>query len=95
MIELLASIAIIAYCVYKSLKNKSFRLIYAGFLVLSIQLTKEPFHLSYKYSLGILALLFGSAHLFEYTFKRKIKDAYIFSLIFYLLGLGFFLLRLQ
>jgi hypothetical protein len=92
MIELILTLAAIAYGTYYSIRKKNYRFFYVALVMISIQLPKQPFFLSKNYALSFLAFSFGLAHLYVYSYKNKIKDAFMYSLVFFILGM-FFLIR--
>lgn len=86
MIDLLLTIVFVAGCIYYFAKKKDLRPLSASLIAIAIQLTHQPLYLQRRYVFASIAILFGLMHLYLYTFKKKSENAYIFSLVFFLLG---------
>ena len=91
--ELILSLLGSGYAGYYSIKCKTYKYAYVVVDILCIQLTKKPFHIQKKQSLAILALIFGLIHLYQFSIRQKIKDAFVYPLIFLILGLALVFLK--
>lgn len=87
MTDILIFSALSIWLFYKFFKTRASRYLYIFALVAALQLSKWPLFFPINLSFGILAFFFSGAHFYEYHLQKKIKDSYIFSVMFILFGL--------
>lgn len=92
MINLLLSVLAVAFCFYYFWKKKDLRILLASLIIVSTQLNYEPFFIDRIYTFSGMSLVFGIIHIYLYSYKQKIKNAYVFSLVFFLLAAAFLII---